>query len=328
MHATATTTIWPGEYIEVDVPSDFPSADQWYAIEPRQSTSTVNSDNNHMWPIPEIVHSVSKKVQIPNLTSEPLTVKRHELFSQIRVVMSSESANSDNCQLNTEHCETSQTSQPPKTTALKNHLHSSTVQLDPHGVLPTKANKAFSDTLREFDKVFSPSLPGYNGKTGPFQTVVNMGPVSPPQRKGRIPQYSCNQLSELQEQFNLLEEQDVFKPPEDIEITVEYLNPSFLVKRPNRGYRLVTAFADVGRYKTTTFINAECRQYLASHSTVEVHHRNGFNEILLSNPTVLLVHEILWSRYPISRSTCVYKISYWDAVVRNRLGRIDVSSIW
>jgi hypothetical protein len=75
-----------------------------------------------------------------------------------------------------------------------------------------------------------------------------MGPVLQPQRKGRIPQNSCNQLSELQEQFNLLEEQDVFKPPEDIRITVEYLNPSFLVKKPNGGHRLVTAFADVGRY--------------------------------------------------------------------------------
>ena len=28
----------------------------------------------------------------------------------------------------------------------------------------------------------------------------------------------------------------------------KYLNPSFLVKKPNGGSRLVTAFADVGRY--------------------------------------------------------------------------------
>ena len=29
---------------------------------------------------------------------------------------------------------------------------------------------------------------------------------------------------------------------------MEFLNPSFLVKKINGGYRLVTAFADVGRY--------------------------------------------------------------------------------
>lgn len=31
-------------------------------------------------------------------------------------------------------------------------------------------------------------------------------------------------------------------------MVVEYLNPSFLVKKPSGGARLVTAFADVGRY--------------------------------------------------------------------------------
>ena len=31
-------------------------------------------------------------------------------------------------------------------------------------------------------------------------------------------------------------------------INVEYVNPSFLVKKPSGGHRLVTAFTDVGRY--------------------------------------------------------------------------------
>ena len=39
-----------------------------------------------------------------------------------------------------------------------------------------------------------------------------------------------------------------FRRPEDINIAVEYLNPSFLIKKANGGYRLVTAFADVGHY--------------------------------------------------------------------------------
>ena len=31
-------------------------------------------------------------------------------------------------------------------------------------------------------------------------------------------------------------------------MSVEYINPSFLAKKPSGGYRLVTAFADVDRY--------------------------------------------------------------------------------
>ena len=75
-----------------------------------------------------------------------------------------------------------------------------------------------------------------------------MGPVEPPQRKGRLLQYARDKLVELQENFDHLEQLGVFQRPEDVGITVEYLNPSFLVKKPNSGSRLVTAFADVGRY--------------------------------------------------------------------------------
>ncbi|KAJ8371465.1 hypothetical protein AAFF_G00310370 [Aldrovandia affinis] len=77
---------------------------------------------------------------------------------------------------------------------------------------------------------------------------VNMGPVQPPQRKGRVPQYSRGQLQELQAQFDMLEGMSVFKKPEDVDVSVEYVNPSFLIKKPGGGFRLVTAFADVGRY--------------------------------------------------------------------------------
>ena len=75
-----------------------------------------------------------------------------------------------------------------------------------------------------------------------------MGPVEPPQRKGRLPQYARDKLIERQEKFDYVEQLGVFQRPEDVDITVEYLNPSFLVKKSNGGCRLVTAFADVGRY--------------------------------------------------------------------------------
>ena len=75
-----------------------------------------------------------------------------------------------------------------------------------------------------------------------------MGPVEPQQRKGRLPQYARNKLVDLQNKFDELEKLGVFKRQEDINVCVEYLNPSFLVKKSNGGYRLVTAFADVGRY--------------------------------------------------------------------------------
>ena len=86
---------------------------------------------------------------------------------------------------------------------------------------------------------------GYNSAIGLFQARVNMGPVEPPpppppQRKGR--------LTELQQKFDELENFGVLQRTEDLGISVEYLNPSFLVNKPNGGYRLITVFTDVSRY--------------------------------------------------------------------------------
>ena len=131
----------------------------------------------------------------------------------------------------------------PASTSLSTH-----VSLDPDNLLTPDMRSKFSALLDEYHIVFDPLFPGYNGAAGPFTAKVNMGPVEPPQRKGRLPQYARGKLVELQQKFDELEAMGVFKRPEDIGISVEYLNPSFLVKKPSGGTRLVTAFADVGRY--------------------------------------------------------------------------------
>jgi len=74
-----------------------------------------------------------------------------------------------------------------------------------------------------------------------------MGPAQPPQRKGRVPQYSRDKLVELQEKFEELEQCQVFRRPEDVGITVEYLNPSFLVKKPSGGFILLSSSMSVDR---------------------------------------------------------------------------------
>ena len=47
-----------------------------------------------------------------------------------------------------------------------------------------------------------------------------MGPVEPPQRKGRLPQYPRNKLVDLQNKFDELEKLGVVKRPEDINVAV------------------------------------------------------------------------------------------------------------
>ena len=75
----------------------------------------------------------------------------------------------------------------------------------------------------------------YNGAVGPFEGAVNMGPTQPPKRKGHLPLYGRDKLVQLQDKFDELEEAGVFRRPEDVGISVEYVNPSFLVKKPGGG---------------------------------------------------------------------------------------------
>ena len=180
--------------------------------------------------------SVVRAVRIPNLSTEPRTLKRHEHSCRVNPVF--------------EPKEESPTSQSPTRRPLppSHASHSASVEVHPGRILPEAVRAKFQSLLSEYDSVFDPQFPGYNGSAGHYQAKVNMGPVEPPQRKGRLPQYTRDKLVELQEKFDHLEQLCVFRRPEDVGITVEYLNPSFLVKKPNGGSGLVTAFADVGRY--------------------------------------------------------------------------------
>ena len=73
----------------------------------------------------------------------------------------------------------------------------------------------------------------------------------PPSRKLNVPLYDRNNLDLLQELFDWLEQQGVFARPEDINVVVEHVSPSFLVKKKSGGYRLVTAFTALGQYCKT-----------------------------------------------------------------------------
>ena len=65
-----------------------------------------------------------------------------------------------------------------------------------------------------------------------------MGPVQPPQHKGRVPMYFREKLVQLQQQCDELESAGVFQRPDTLGVVAEYLNPSFIIKNTNGSYRL------------------------------------------------------------------------------------------
>lgn len=235
------TTIWPGEDLEVPAP---PDNNEYYFLEPLTSTSKARRVEV-MWPNHTLAQKVNGMIKIPNNTSMPQTIIQNEHLCQAIPLVTPESlditpqAPSDDIQVHT-----TQVNKQPRS-----EYFSKGIEVDPGNILPVNIRKQFYTVHERYDEVFNPVFNGYNGKAGPFKAVVNMGPVQPPQRKGRVPQYARKNLEELQSKFDELLQLGVFKRPEEIDVVAEYINPSFLVTKKNGiSKRLVTAFADVGRY--------------------------------------------------------------------------------
>merc|ERR1712015_61650 len=92
-----------------------------------------------------------------------------------------------------------------------------------------------------------------------------MGPVPPPQHKGKVPPfYGRDDRVILQEKFDELVQKGVLKRPQDIGVTVENLNTSFLVKKKDTNdMRFVTDFASIADYcRPTPTIMPDCDSVL------------------------------------------------------------------
>lgn len=125
-----------------------------------------------------MVSSVAGKILIPNLTSEPHFLKRNKHFCQVHALYTPEE-DSTNEQL--------PVSLPPRPPVHQPAQNTENVSLDPNNLHPQGIRAKFTSLLDEYDHIFDPNIKGYNGAEGPFKVRVNMGPVKPPQRKGRLP---------------------------------------------------------------------------------------------------------------------------------------------
>ena len=192
-----STVVRLGNFIELDLLPDL-DPDCTVALEARADSST-SSDS---WPAPSILEAVNGKIRVLNDTSEPQALRRNEHFCQVRATTELHSAAAN------EHIPIIKENTTPIS------CHSDAIKIDSDYMLQDSYRAKFQDMVTEFDEVFSPELPGFNGALGRFEATINMGPVQPPQRKGRVPQYSLDKLVELQQKFDDLEKLGVFCTPE------------------------------------------------------------------------------------------------------------------
>ncbi len=144
-----STTIWPGEFVELDCES---SIDGELALEPRTDFVVRTLDQQvKTWPLPGVVSSVANRIRIPNETNSPVILQRNKHFAQVCPIVCPEGSSP---QVDNMPCP--QDSTMPPTPSAKNH--SAGISLDPDNILSPDAKAQFVPINKEFDEVAQISM--------------------------------------------------------------------------------------------------------------------------------------------------------------------------
>ena len=224
-------TVWPGEFFEASCKVN-PGEDADVAVEPHWMATEKAP--------PIMTKCLKGTIRLVNDSDHPIQLNKDQHVAHVVQSVYPEDIP-----------DTASLSLPTSHQSIKSH---SPPNIDLVSINPDEDAEFSSWTgryrslHRDFEHVFSDSFPGYNGHAGNVKAAVNVTNCLPPQRKGRIPFYNRDKLVELQHQFDEFERMGVFGKPEDHGINVEYVNPSFLVKKPDGGHRLVTSFGEVAKH--------------------------------------------------------------------------------
>ena len=228
----AAQIVMPGAYFELQH-DDLRQYDE-VAIEP-----PTDAPFKGKWPPSIVSRVIDGYIRIPNLGDELVKINRSQHVAQVRSVYVPSTTTCDQNSVDTTLSSICST---------RTYSSSDNVIVDPDGQLSVRQRKMFCELLDRYSSVFSRKFGTYNDKSGRIRAHVNIGPVEPPSRKGKLPCYNRSNLQELQKEADILEELGVLAKPEDLGVQVKFVSPSFLVRKPDGSSRFVTAFNNLSPY--------------------------------------------------------------------------------
>ena len=125
---------------------------------------------------------------------------------------------------------------------------SSRVILDPDGCLAQDTREKLKALNLKFDDVFNPSISNtmvQAAKLRPLSTLASPFLFS---EKAGFPSTTGTPLRNYKTSLMSSKLSASLQKPEQVNVHVEYLKTSFLVKKPNGGSRIVTTFGEVAQY--------------------------------------------------------------------------------
>ena len=247
-------------------------------LEPRVISKTFT---NHQWPEPQLAPVVDGLVQVHNNTQNIIPLYKNEHICQIYKT-----------KIVDQHPTVSSITPVIKKQATSERPFSKQIVVDPQSQLSENERALFIEQNLKYDELFEPVIGRYNDYSGKVRARVNLGKTSPTTRKLQAPQYDKNNLDLLQQKFDELERQGVFIRPEDANVVVEHVSPSFLVKKASgAGHRLVTAFNSLGQFcktlpVTMSTVDSVLRQMGTWNCIITTDLRDAFYQIPLEHSSM------------------------------------------
>ena len=243
LHSSSNQVVMPGQTVVFAVPNISGEV----AVDPRwDSSHNKHTKETSYWPPAQVTKVVDGGVSLQNLSDDPVVIRKSEPVCNIKLA-----AHTTDDVLKVKTLSSTTPEKPQIQLEKKQSPYSDSVILNPDGIFTKEEENKFREALLTNDDVFAPVTSTYNGHSGPCYVQVNVGPNPPPQHKGRTPPfYGDDGLQELQEYFDDLQSRGILSRPEEIGVTVENINPSFLVNKPppSTKKRLVTDFKSIKDY--------------------------------------------------------------------------------
>ena len=228
LRAEVNNVIFPGEC--VTLPTVNFLADSYLAVEPREESAS--------WFHPCIIKNATGLLTLVNDMDNPIKIKKGQIIGQVRsVVLPSDKPSADSIF----------TVSPGR----MQHYNSNVdiiVAVDQGNIFNREEKLAFQNVDVQYNSVFNPQFGTYNEKSGKVVASVHIGKTTPTPKKGKVPSYNSKKFSLLQDKFDELVNLGVLIRPEDNNIKVIHTSPSFLVKKSNNSYRLVTSFVELNKF--------------------------------------------------------------------------------
>ncbi len=152
------------------------------------------------WPPPCVMNIADGEViKLENATENIIPVYKNDHLCQVYSTR-------------TVHCKDTTSSSTPTNQVVKpSRPFSSLINVDPGSQLSAADRDLFIELHLKYDELFEPVIGLYNDYDGKVRARVNLGRTIPPTRKLHVPRYDKKNLDLLQDKFDELERQGVFR---------------------------------------------------------------------------------------------------------------------